>query len=146
MYLVNNLSCWESVIKHNLSMHAMMHVLYGIFHCSTKYCTNSFCQQEKSDEYCLLGWYMGPRVMVWVEIKGLCWWQCLPKWRDGAMNRRIDKVRTRSDRIVCQNKVSASLESTVKEDLGLDIPVSSTLECFWDRHSCFGGDIMESSL
>lgn len=45
------------------------------------------------------------------------------------MSRRRDKVRTRSDGIVCQNKVSASLESTVKEDSGLDIPVSSTLEC-----------------
>ena len=27
-------------------MHAMMGVLYGIFNCSTKYYTNSFCQQK----------------------------------------------------------------------------------------------------
>lgn len=68
------------------------------------------------------------------------------KWRDRAINRRIAKVRTRSDGIVCQNKVSASLESAVMEDLSLDTPECADWSVFLGQAQLLKGDIMESIL
>lgn len=70
---------------------------------------------------------MGPSILVWVEIKGLCLWQRLPTWRDGAENR-----------IVRQTKVSASLESATKGTRVWTPLCVLTGVCFWDRHPCRG--------
>lgn len=82
-----------------------------------------FCR-NKPDENYSLGWYVGPRVLVWVEMKGFCLWEHLPKWRDGAISRRTAKVRKLGLTGLCVKPrvVSARLRVTCQGGLGSGCP------------------------